>query len=142
MIDLIEVESPPRTGVVHTPTAVSMNPSIRDEWCEAMESGQYAQNHKGLLRTSDDLFCPLGVLVDIATKYKVVAWDQVSGYYIVNGAENHLPPPVREWAEITGSHPSQDLVLHWGGDFHPIWRLNDHYKMTFDVISHLVRAQY
>jgi hypothetical protein len=141
-----EWDSRPLVGIVHGDTSPTMLPKVRDLFVAGLRSGRYPQGFDRL-RSADETFTALGVLCDIATKVKEVAWDKIDGEWFIaplnppaTGA--FLPRPVRDWAGITGTHPSQELPLEWGGYMHPIWRLSDIFKMPFDVLADLVRLQY
>lgn len=132
-------------GGVEASYDVSMNTTVRDLWCDALESGTYPQG-RYVLRTQDNRYCPLGVLTDLAVEADVVVWDSLFGMkkplYCVQGITNNLAPAVRVWAGIKGAHPSEQVMLEWAGAWHPLYRLNDHYRLPFDVLAHLIRLQY
>ena len=132
-------------GGVEDDYSVTMDPGVRDMWCEALASGQYAQGI-GVLRTQSNRFCPLGVLTDLAVQEDVVVWDSLFDMkrplYICQGFTNNLAPAVRVWAGIKGAHPSEQIMLQWAGSWHPLWRINDHYRLPFDVQAHLISLQY
>ncbi len=138
--------SAPLTGIVHGDTSRSMDARVRDLFVAGLRSGRYPQGYDRL-RGPDDTYTALGVLCDIATKLKVVAWDRVDGEWFIAPLDvpatgSALPRPVREWAKIKGAHPSEELPLEWRGALHPIWRLSDIYKLSFDEIASLIEAQY
>lgn len=141
-----EWASEPLTGIVHDEVPVSMDPKVRDLLVAGLLSGRYSQGYDRL-RSVDELYTPLGVLCDIAVKLGVCAWDRVDDEWFIaplnppaTGA--FLPPIVREWAKIKGTHPSQELPLRVEGDLHPIWRLSDIFKMPFVDIAGLLKDQY
>ena len=136
-------DAPPREGVVFPDTERSMNPSVRDTWVKALLSKQYKEG-KYRLRTVNDEYDAMGVLCDLAVRAGVCSWDKTrfDDHYMIFGSSNCLPNIVREWAEIQGCHPSQDIVLEWGSQLHPIWRLSDHYGVSFEVLARLIHTQY
>lgn len=141
-----EWDSDTITGVVHADVERSMDPAVRDLWVGALRTGVYTPGYDRL-RSTDDKFTPLGVLCDLAVKVGVCVWDCVDGEYFIapllppaTGA--FLPQVVRDWAGITGTHPSQELPLLWGGDLHPIWRLSDILHLDHTVIAALIAEQY
>jgi hypothetical protein len=141
-----EWTSEPLSGIVHDEIPVSMDPQVRNLFVAGLLSGRYAQGYNRL-RTIEDEFSVLGVLCDIATKVKVCAWDRLESEYfiaplLIPATGAFLPPVVREWAKIKGSHPSQELPLVWQGAKHPIWRLGDIFHLSFEEIGYLVKAQY
>jgi hypothetical protein len=141
-----EWASAPLVGVVHGGTSPSMDPSVRNLLVAGLRSGMYRQGYDRL-RSADDTFTPLGVLCDIATRLKRAAWDRIDNEWFiapltVPASGGVLPLSVREWAKIKGTHPSQELPLVWRGNQHPIWRLSDIFKLSFDEIASLIEAQY
>lgn len=59
----------------------------RDEWITALRSGKYEQGC-GLLRSSDDKYCCLGVLLQLEGK-EFHAREGLSGYYVNGGLGSH-----------------------------------------------------
>jgi len=61
-----------------------MNQERKAEWVTALRSGEYKQG-LGALRTSDNKFCCLGVLCDIAVKRKdAPEWENPTANYPSN----------------------------------------------------------
>lgn len=54
---------------IYMPT---MDPTLKERWVTALRSGEYQQG-QGVLRTTDDHFCCLGVLCDLIDRD---AWSQ------------------------------------------------------------------
>lgn len=120
-----------------------MRPVVRDIWVSALRTGAYAQGFDSLLRSEDDKFCPLGVLCDLASLVGIVAWDKIDGrWFIPPLTTSGVSGPVMDWAGFKGMHPSQLVPLTFGGVKHPIWRLNDTFKLSFDAIADLIEEQY
>lgn len=143
-----EWTSEPLVGIVHGGETPSMDAKVRNVFVAGLRSGRYHQGYDRL-RSQDGMFyTPLGVLCDIATLLKRCAWDRVDDEWFIPCAldvpqtGSALPQPVREWAKIKGTHPSQELPLVWRGNQHPIWRLSDIYKLSFDEIASLIEEQY
>jgi hypothetical protein len=124
-----------------------MDPSIKQEWLEALRSEQYKQG-RFRLRNLDGSFCCLGVLCDIASRHGVGGWE--SGAKLAkhfgdlpvyccdkqghsDTAEGHLPRAVVEWAGLNGR-----TVLLGGGD--TLALLNDA-KHTFAEIADLIERE-
>ena len=91
-----------------------MNSKIKQQWLEALRSGEYKQG-SGCLK-SDDEFCCLGVLSDIYAKQKDLEWstefyekDPDDKFFDTNKficGKSALPPsPVCKWAELQNSNP-------------------------------------
>jgi hypothetical protein len=75
---------------------VKLPADIKAKWLEALRSGRYEQG-RGHLRTSDDKFCCLGVLLDIIDPTK---WSMGRGrgeiVYKWDGSIGTLPEEVRK----------------------------------------------
>ncbi len=94
-----------------------MNPEIKQQWLQALRSGEY-QQARGNLRV-DNTFCCLGVLCDLAIKQNVVpAWQKEREtdyqWYIHEprewaGSDNRqaavLPKAVVAWAGLPDANP-------------------------------------
>lgn len=71
-----------------------IDPGLKERWCTALESGKYKQG-QSVLRTHNNLFCCLGVLVDIE---RPGAWIRPlggdEGYGVIGGrSEDAAFPP-------------------------------------------------
>ena len=81
-----------------------MNQDIKTRWLEALRSGRYKQG-KGSLRTTDDQYCCLGVLCDLAVQDGIVEWephrDEGADVYEIDGLLGSLSYEVRVWAGIS-----------------------------------------
>lgn len=83
-----------------------MNPTIKQQWVEALRSGAYAQG-KGYLRTRAG-FCCLGVLCDLHSKATGEAWNppwQSVEAYVYMGTTWYLPEAVQKWAGLSDGNP-------------------------------------
>lgn len=58
-----------------------MDQELKEKWVDALRSGRYEQG-QGLLRTTGDRYCCLGVLVDIADPD---GWEQGESYWYYKG---------------------------------------------------------
>lgn len=117
---------------------------VRDIWVSALRTGAYPQG-RYQLRTPDNEFCPLGVLADLAVMVnELITWEKLDGMWFLPPLEkgNALPLSVMEWAGFTGMHSSQLVPLTYGGVRHPIWRLNDKFKLSFETLADLIEEQY
>lgn len=117
-----------------------MNKEIKQQWVEALRSGDYKQGAYAL-RNINDGFCCLGVLCDIYHKetgkggwgkphndeYKFKDGDVGESYM-------HLPSGVMQWAEISSSSPKVS-----SGKF--ISDLNDE-GIPFEQIAKLIDAKF
>lgn len=78
-----------------------MHPQIKQQWVEALRSGEYVQG-SGALRDARNRFCVNGVLCDLHAKAHGYAWYKRHGsndwYY--NGLNLFPGEKVREWAQI------------------------------------------
>lgn len=78
-----------------------MNREIRDKWTAALRSGTYRQG-ESKLRSSDDEFCCLGVLCELAVEEGVIPQPELDGdrYVYDGGAHSYLPKSVMVWAGL------------------------------------------
>lgn len=84
-----------------------MNPVVKAKWLEALRSGEYKQAD-GVLRTTEDSYCCLGVLSQIASDEGIVAQPkQRNGYGHYRWTDDdgttgymYLLPSVAEWAGL------------------------------------------
>lgn len=74
-----------------------MNPEIKQEWIEALRSGDYKQTQEAL--KDQNGYCCLGVLCDIAVNQGIVQWGEpdVMGCHPIDGEFDHLPEKVVDW---------------------------------------------
>lgn len=99
---------------------IKMNPEVKAAWLEALRSGEYAQGHGKLCRPAgyegqtEDTFCCLGVLTDVAIKAgkgELTADRETHAYGVTYrdsdgfGVDNYLPESVRIWAGLESSNP-------------------------------------
>lgn len=94
--------------MTYTPKSVNVDPSLlpkmkpeyKKRWLEALRSDKYEQG-TGVLRTSSDEFCCLGVLCDIVKKDLDLEWfddaDDASGWFF-DGVDTDVPLSVGELA--------------------------------------------
>jgi hypothetical protein len=79
-----------------------MKVEIAKKWVAALRSGEYKQG-QGNLRNSDNTFCCLGVLCDLAQKEGILPEPEIreyAEYYKYEGAAYYTPPKVQEWAGL------------------------------------------
>ncbi len=144
MTEVDEWFSQPLEGVVHdVPTA--MNQSVKELWVAALRSGIYKQGTgMPVMRSEDDRFDPFGVLCDLAVILEVTTWERIDGHWFVPpySEGNHMPPNVVQWCGFEGMHPSQLVPEYYNGSRHPLYRLNDIFKLSFNEIADIIEAQY
>lgn len=83
-----------------------MKPEIKEQWMNALRSGEYSQT-RGFLRTSDG-FCCLGVLCDLYSKETGTKWGEYQGKFTNSsfiGEFATLPTEVVEWSGIGEQNP-------------------------------------
>lgn len=100
-----------------------MREEVKDKWVEALRSGKYEQGIGYLHDLTNDKFCCLGVLCDVAVReglqVKVGSLPvqfagisdepmRVSTFDLASGV---LPESVREWADLKGTDP--DFYPHY-----------------------------
>lgn len=83
-----------------------MNPEIKASWIAALRSGEYQQG-LGVLRSSDNKYCCLGVLCDLAAKAGIGKWapawyrHRATAFdFDFDGDYQVLPPSVQDWAGL------------------------------------------
>lgn len=111
-----------------------MNKEIKTLWVKALRSGKYKQG-RGALRNTNNEFCCLGVLCDVARKEGVIGRPKKmkdEGLYAYGpiGNSGVLPTVVKEWAGLTGVNPyiGPEAASNW----------NDAEKKSFDEIADLI----
>lgn len=93
-----------------------MKNEIKQQWVDALRSGEYRQGHLALrdigVNGNPDSYCCLGVLCDLAEKSGVVNKSaDTTGLYYKYGTESeefqgaYLPESVRKWAGIEENNP-------------------------------------
>jgi hypothetical protein len=82
-----------------------VNPEIKTRWVAALRSGKYPQG-RGRLKTEEG-FCCLGVLCDLAAEDGIGHWEQKDTYFnrhyfLVTTVHenNYLPMEVATWAGL------------------------------------------
>lgn len=108
-----------------------MNPEIKAQWVAALRSGEYRKG-TGALRDSDDNFCCLGVLCDLAAKAGVGEWSgsgpvrlgaiRFKGQGDLEWERDTLPLSVQAWSGLGRSNPVATIET---GEGVPLAELND-----------------
>lgn len=126
-----------------------MNPEVKAKWLSALRSGEYAQTKEVL--QSDEGFCCLGVLCDIAVKdgiieapeanygiryYIAYDYDDVDEVYPFH-EESQLPWKVARWAGLDSRNPSVEWSSDQNGSWTPVSEPNDS-GATFEEIADLI----
>ena len=84
-----------------------MNAEVKQQWMDALRSGDYKQGQNALRKQypdEDPQFCCLGVLCDLAVKAGVVTAHAVDSVYTGYGEQENtalLPAEVREWSGVS-----------------------------------------
>ena len=119
-----------------------MNKDIKKAWVAALRSGEYEQG-KNYLHTSDDKFCCLGVLCDLAVKAGKVEMTPPHSTpapvaYRYNRSFAMPPSVVQEWAGLEDADPYVD----WSGGEgnYTLSSLND-LGTSFSDIADLIEKQ-
>jgi hypothetical protein len=120
-----------------------MNPDIKVRWVEALRSNNYKQA-KGYLKTEDG-FCCLGVLCDIAVQDGVIAapiklegqYGEPDHYGYGSGKTGELPEEVADWAGLD----SYNSLVREGESLTSLVELNDDYGYEFKQIAQLIEEQ-
>jgi hypothetical protein len=140
-----------------------MNPTIKESWCNALESGEYHQGI-GKLKNQQNEFCCLGVLSNLASENHLCEWvvsDLSPDFYSCYSSEtkeyktdDYLLKEVISWAELEQhTNNAGDVLVRWSpilekygysnGDYNKIFisELNDA-EVPFSVIAQLIRDQF
>lgn len=142
-----------------------MNAEVKQQWLEALRSGEYKQGQEQLHKTGPegDRFCCLGVLCDLALKAgatKVAKLDQNTDYdeeteedVLVNAFDvwygdanaaslavttsfEVLPEDVRKWAGLDGDDP----IVEVDGVEKCLSNLNDN-GTTFEALADIIEEK-
>lgn len=115
-----------------------MNKEIKARWVDALRSGDYKQG-TGALRSKDDEFCCLGVLMDLAVKAGVLEEPRLYGldeaYYYEGYAASDLHSKVMEWAGINRSGYIKGANIS-------LIELNDAYRLSFEHIAIVIEEEF
>lgn len=143
-----------------------MKKEIADLWVAALRSGKYKQGQKAL-RPTNDTFCCLGVLCDIAPK-EVGTWSNKAldegfnyigdidndefdeDYRIGEGNEERVslveggecPQAVQQWAGLNDSVGTPRGTKAVDKTLHSLATLNDDHGYTFDQIADLIERDW
>lgn len=88
-----------------------MDATLKTKWLEALRSGKYEQG-RCLLRSSDDKFCCLGVLCDVAD----VQWSPGAGKFYAMGGELKAAYLPDSFKESFGINDSEERILTQSND--------------------------
>lgn len=82
-----------------------VNKKVIRKWLKALRSGEYKQGRHAL--NTNDQYCCLGVLCELAVKEKVVTKykDEWTTHAVYDGEMYALPACVRDWAELDSCNP-------------------------------------
>ena len=119
-----------------------MNPEVKPKWIAMLRSGKYRQGYSAL-RNSNDEFCCLGVLCELAVEEGIIgpptSRKLENTYYSFGNKEQGnfgtLPPEVVEWAGIdcVGTIAQKQTSLAW---------LNDGLEYTFERIADVIEEHF
>lgn len=116
-----------------------MNPAVKAKWLEALRSGAYKQA-SGVLRTSADSYCCLGVLSQLASDEGIIPQPSIfNGTYrwtseAGNSGNMYLIPEVMEWAGLesaSGELRTEDYSMN-------LSRMNDSGEHDFESIADMI----
>lgn len=131
-----------------------MNEDIRNEWIEALTSGEYEQGQKQL-RTNDNTYCCLGVLCDLAVKKGIAQWGKREGNsdWAVAPIDEEietasdfgfglLPRFIMAWSGITSDDGALSLDDGFNGPSRvSLTELNDVRKYNFNKIAEIIKEK-
>lgn len=119
-----------------------MNTDIAQRWADALRSGDYAQG-RGVLRGSDDTYCCLGVLCELAVEDGVIDPPVIAdhGNYCYSTSSAVLPEAVVIWAQLDYCSPLTDGVEV---DDEPVSfvHMNDGMLLSFPEIADVVESTF
>ena len=124
-----------------------MNRDVVEQWCNALESGEYKQG-RGVMRDRDDNYCCLGVLCDLAVKAGVIGepiqpmYSRGYGYGESITMSALLPYEVQDWVDIESCDPE---LRYWDDGVYRESSCtfeNDCGDRDFTGIAALIRANY
>lgn len=111
-----------------TINGLTLRPSVRKRWAEALRSGEYKQGTLQL--KSSEGYCCLGVLCEI------------SG---LNYSGSFASPPlgVQTWAGLVpdGVEPMPLKISQMKAGGRPLYQLNDDDYLTFDQIADIIEGK-
>lgn len=122
-----------------------MNPEVKKLWVKALRSGKYKQG-TGVLHRTDDRFCCLGVLCEVAIKQGVqlsTKIDEDLGFYYYDDADAVLPEKVQKWAELEVANPDvyiRQPPYSFGNVLTSLAELNDD-RFSFEEIAKVIEDQ-
>ena len=135
-----------------------MNKEIKKLWVDALRGGEYKQGKLRLCNLSQDTYCCLGVLCDLAVKNGIIkpgirTQDSSCGTVLQFGellSTETLPNEVMLWADLKRSNPllsiPEDQAFHelkseYNSLTYEITELNDDYEYDFNTFADLIEAQ-
>ena len=122
-----------------------MNQEVKAQWVAALRSGAYEQG-RSHLRSTEDKFCCLGVLCDVAVEQGLATWQpsmlNPDAFYVAGKGTDRspalLPVVVQQWAGLCGS----PQFTGGGGEYAgcALTSVNDNEQETFSGIADLIEA--
>lgn len=121
-----------------------MKPEIAKIWTEALRSGKYEQC-TSVLRSTDNKFCCLGVLCELAVKEGVIEAPVLLETYYIYDANSYgiLPIKVQEWAGMKNTNGWYDVKKDSKGNIietTALYKHNDVDRMNFNQIADIIEA--
>lgn len=123
-----------------------MNPEIKTQWVTALRSGEYKQG-SAALKDTEDRYCCLGVLCDLAVKAGVISDSvvdiSISGRekHFFSGASEYLPEAVQEWSGLFDENPVVTRDSELEETTNALSTLNDSLNYDFNGIADLIEEQ-
>lgn len=122
---------------------VRLNPTIKQQWLDALRSDEYTQGREFLNNNGN--FCCLGVLCDIHSKETGTPWNtqpNEKDLMVYLGHRGDPPGAVSKWAydfknQIIGSV----WTLKYDGNECDLVKLNDRVGLNFEQIADLIEEQ-
>lgn len=117
-----------------------MNEDVKNEWVDALLYGGYEQG-TNILRASNDKFCCLGVLCDLAVRHGVLPQPMHNGFYwsYGEGESGVLPVAVQVWAGL--DHWDPPITFTKDNETYKTLSAANDYGLTFDEIADIIKNQ-
>ena len=114
-----------------------MNKEIKEQWIEALRSGEYLQGKHQL--KDGNTFCCLGVLTDLAVRANVGKWYGESWHDSLIEYSSLLPPRIQTWSGMETY--SGAFLMENGITSCSLSQMNDEGK-SFEEISEVIAEKF
>lgn len=131
-----------------------MRADIKARWIAALESGDYKQGRNFLHNLTDNSYCCLGVLCDLAVQDGIIdpptaITSHVEGVEgetlaVYGGQHATLPDKVWRWAGFGSNNPAIKIEARFPYESSSMYltEMNDLYEYTFQDISKEIKEHF